>query len=260
MRRIAGTGAVTLVGGAAVAGVALSANVTAENGSDLPRRMSLLGSAKGQPAQIATEIDRLGIDPARLWIGIGSGPRPPRIDLLQRAVAELRDTLPPTTRIVVVAMRPQFCRLTGALADGALVNWMLPDQLAEARRWLHEGADDAGRAAPVVAAYVRVAVGSGSLHPPRLAVADRHLLAWLPQVEWQQLATTIDRALKGAWPRRVARAHLSDVVIDQRLAADEAQLADQLKHPDRRQPRILAQLSLNLVVERIEFDAPTRRT
>ena len=32
----------------------------------------------------------------------------------------------------------------------------------EARRWVHEGADKAGRAAPVVASYVRVAVGSGS--------------------------------------------------------------------------------------------------
>jgi alkanesulfonate monooxygenase SsuD/methylene tetrahydromethanopterin reductase-like flavin-dependent oxidoreductase (luciferase family) len=115
-----------------------------------------------QPARIATEIDRLGIDPARLWIGIGSGQLRPQIDPLRRAVAELREILTQGTRIVVAAMRPRLCRLGGAVADGVLLNWMPPDQLAEACRWVHQGADEAGRAAPVVASYVRVAVGSGS--------------------------------------------------------------------------------------------------
>jgi alkanesulfonate monooxygenase SsuD/methylene tetrahydromethanopterin reductase-like flavin-dependent oxidoreductase (luciferase family) len=116
-----------------------------------------------RPARIATEIDRLGIDPAKLWIGIGSGQLRLQIDPLQRAVAELRETLPRGTRIVVAAMRPRLCRLGGALADGVLLNWMLPDQLAEARRWVQQGADEHRRAAPVVASYVRVAVGPGSL-------------------------------------------------------------------------------------------------
>jgi alkanesulfonate monooxygenase SsuD/methylene tetrahydromethanopterin reductase-like flavin-dependent oxidoreductase (luciferase family) len=117
-----------------------------------------------QPDRIATEIDRLGLDPAKLWIGIGSGRLRPQIDPLRRAVAELRELLPPGTRIVVAAMRARLCRLGGAVADGVLLNWMLPDQLAEARRWVQQGADEAGRAAPIVASYVRVAVGSGSPH------------------------------------------------------------------------------------------------
>ena len=125
-----------------------------------------------QPARIATEIDRLGIDPAKLWIGIGSGQLRPQIDLLRRAVAELRELLPAETRIVVAAMRPRLCRLGGAVADGVLLNWMLPDHVAEARRWLQEGADEAGRAAPILASYVRVAVGSGSLQ--RLRDDERH--------------------------------------------------------------------------------------
>jgi alkanesulfonate monooxygenase SsuD/methylene tetrahydromethanopterin reductase-like flavin-dependent oxidoreductase (luciferase family) len=115
-----------------------------------------------QPAQIATEIERLGIDPAKLWIGIGSGALREQIDPLQRAVAELRGLLPSQTRIVVAAMRPRLCRVGGAVADGVLLNWMLPGQLAEARRWVQEGADEARRAAPIVASYVRVAVGPGS--------------------------------------------------------------------------------------------------
>jgi alkanesulfonate monooxygenase SsuD/methylene tetrahydromethanopterin reductase-like flavin-dependent oxidoreductase (luciferase family) len=116
-----------------------------------------------QPARIATEIARLGLDPAKLWIGIGSGQLRTPVDIVQRAVAELRQLLPARTRIVVAAMRPRLCRLGGAVADGVLLNWMLPAQAAQARRWVREGAHEAGRAAPVVASYVRVAVGSGSL-------------------------------------------------------------------------------------------------
>jgi alkanesulfonate monooxygenase SsuD/methylene tetrahydromethanopterin reductase-like flavin-dependent oxidoreductase (luciferase family) len=124
------------------------------------------------PARIATEIDRLGIDPAKLWIGIGSGQLRPQIDPLRRAVAELRELLPAETRIVVAAMRPRLCRLGGAVADGVLLNWMLPDHVAEARRCVQEGADEAARAAPTLASYVRVAVGSGSLQ--RLRDDERH--------------------------------------------------------------------------------------
>jgi alkanesulfonate monooxygenase SsuD/methylene tetrahydromethanopterin reductase-like flavin-dependent oxidoreductase (luciferase family) len=116
-----------------------------------------------RPAEIATEIDRVGIDPARLWIGIGAGRLSPQIGPLRRAVAELRRRLPRETRIVVAAMRPRLCRLGGAIADGVLLNWMLPDQLAKARRWVRQGSDEAGRPAPINACYVRVAVGSGSL-------------------------------------------------------------------------------------------------
>jgi alkanesulfonate monooxygenase SsuD/methylene tetrahydromethanopterin reductase-like flavin-dependent oxidoreductase (luciferase family) len=125
-----------------------------------------------QPLRIATEIDRLSLDPARLWIGIGSGPLRPQIDPLQRAVAELREILPPETRLVLAAMRPRLCCLAGAVADGVLLNWILPDHVTEARRWVQEGADEAGRAAPVVASYVRVAVGSGSLQ--RLRDEERY--------------------------------------------------------------------------------------
>lgn len=115
-----------------------------------------------QPVRITAEIDRLGLDPAKLWIGIGSGQLRSPIQIVQRAVGELRELLPEETRIVVAAMRPRLCRVGGAIADGVLLNWMLPAQAAEARRWVHEGADMAGRAAPIVASYVRVAVGSGS--------------------------------------------------------------------------------------------------
>jgi alkanesulfonate monooxygenase SsuD/methylene tetrahydromethanopterin reductase-like flavin-dependent oxidoreductase (luciferase family) len=117
-----------------------------------------------KPAGIAAEITRLGLDPAKLWIGVGSGQLRAPMEDIRRAVAELRDRLPEGTRIVVAAMRPRMCHLGGAIADGVLLNWMLPAQAAEARRWVQQGATEAGRAAPIVAAYVRVAVGPDSLH------------------------------------------------------------------------------------------------
>jgi alkanesulfonate monooxygenase SsuD/methylene tetrahydromethanopterin reductase-like flavin-dependent oxidoreductase (luciferase family) len=113
------------------------------------------------PAAIAAAIDRLGLDPARLWLGIGSGALPTQIEPLRRAVAELRE-LVPGARIVIAAMRPRLCRLGGEIADGVLLNWMLPDGAARAREWVREGAAGADRDAPVVASYVRVAVGPGA--------------------------------------------------------------------------------------------------
>jgi alkanesulfonate monooxygenase SsuD/methylene tetrahydromethanopterin reductase-like flavin-dependent oxidoreductase (luciferase family) len=115
-----------------------------------------------EPAQIAAEIDRLELDPTRLWLGIGSGALSRQIDALQRAVAELRTLLPDTTRVMIAAMRPRLCRLGGAIADGVLLNWMLPAQAARAREWVREGAADQSRLTPVVASYVRAAVGPGA--------------------------------------------------------------------------------------------------
>jgi alkanesulfonate monooxygenase SsuD/methylene tetrahydromethanopterin reductase-like flavin-dependent oxidoreductase (luciferase family) len=112
-----------------------------------------------RPVHIAAEIDRLGLDPAKLWIGVGSGQLRSPIELIEQAVAELRELLPEATRIVVAAMRPLMCRLGGATADGVLLNWMLPARAAEAHQWVREGAEAAGRLTPVVASYIRVAVG-----------------------------------------------------------------------------------------------------
>ncbi|MEX2202748.1 MAG: LLM class flavin-dependent oxidoreductase [Actinomycetota bacterium] len=117
---------------------------------------------RNRPAEIAAEIDRLGLDPAKLWLGIGSGPLRPQLDVVRRSVDELRELLPEETRIVVAAMRERLCRLGGAIADGVLLNWVLPEPAARSREWVREGAEEAGRAVPLVASYVRVAVGAGS--------------------------------------------------------------------------------------------------
>jgi alkanesulfonate monooxygenase SsuD/methylene tetrahydromethanopterin reductase-like flavin-dependent oxidoreductase (luciferase family) len=115
------------------------------------------------PVRIAAEIARLELDPAKLWVGVGSGQLISPIAAMRAAVVELRRLLPEGTRLVVAAMRPQMCRTGGAVADAVLLNWMLPAHAAVARRWVHEGAEQAGRVAPLVASYIRVAVGPDSL-------------------------------------------------------------------------------------------------
>jgi alkanesulfonate monooxygenase SsuD/methylene tetrahydromethanopterin reductase-like flavin-dependent oxidoreductase (luciferase family) len=129
---------------------------------ELELGIGVLPLDRHEPARIVAQIHRLGLDPARLWLGIGAGQLQAPIKIIQHAVAELRELLPGHTRVVVAAMRPQLCRIGGALADAVLLNWMLPKQAAQARRWVQEGADAAGRTAPVIAAYVRVSLGPGA--------------------------------------------------------------------------------------------------
>jgi alkanesulfonate monooxygenase SsuD/methylene tetrahydromethanopterin reductase-like flavin-dependent oxidoreductase (luciferase family) len=134
----------------------------AAGASRLELGVGVLPLDRHQPARIAGEVDRLELNPAKLWIGIGSGHLTKSIEIVQQGVAELRELIP-EARIVVAAMRPRMCRVGGAVADCVLLNWMLPDHAAAARRWVQEGAGEARRAVPVVASYVRVAVGPGSL-------------------------------------------------------------------------------------------------
>ena len=124
--------------------------------------VGILPLDRHQPVAIAAEVTRLGLDPTKLWVGVGSGQLRAPIERVRRAVAELRELLPDGARIIVAAMRPRMCRVGGAVADGVLLNWMLPAQAAVARRWVQDGADEVARSAPLVASYVRVAVGPGS--------------------------------------------------------------------------------------------------
>src|SRR5262245_45855723 len=55
------------------------------------------------PSEIASEVARLELDPARLWVGIGSGRLRPQLAPMRDAVAELRDLLP-EARIIIGTM------------------------------------------------------------------------------------------------------------------------------------------------------------
>src|SRR5215208_6219415 len=94
--------------------------------------------------------------------------------------------------------------------------------------------------------------------PPGLAVPDRDLPPRLPEIELADLARAINRALKRPRRRREQRADFAQVVVDDRLAAIETELHDQLADALPRQPRIRPEQPVDLVLERIELRSRRR--
>lgn len=109
--------------------------------------------------EIATDIERLDLDPRRLWLGVGAGHSPKPVTAMRKVLAELRAALP-DVRLVLAAMGPKMCALAGAEYDAAFFNWMTPEFAAQARSQVELGAREAGRdEIPPIFGYVRTAVG-----------------------------------------------------------------------------------------------------
>lgn len=118
------------------------------------------------PEQIAADVERTGLDPAKLWLGVGAGFDRKPLTAMRERLPELRERLP-GVRLVLAAMGPRMCALAGSAYDGAFFNWMTPEFAAGARGEVEAGAAEAGRARPPVFGYVRTAVGEDA--PRRLA-------------------------------------------------------------------------------------------
>jgi alkanesulfonate monooxygenase SsuD/methylene tetrahydromethanopterin reductase-like flavin-dependent oxidoreductase (luciferase family) len=110
------------------------------------------------PQAIAADVARVGLDPARLWLGVGAGFSEKPLTKMRESLPELREALP-GVRLVLAAMGPKMCALAGAEFDGVFFNWMTPGFAAGARQQVDAGAREAGRDAPAVFGYVRTAVG-----------------------------------------------------------------------------------------------------
>jgi alkanesulfonate monooxygenase SsuD/methylene tetrahydromethanopterin reductase-like flavin-dependent oxidoreductase (luciferase family) len=122
--------------------------------------VAVMALDRHEPGETAAHIARLGIPQERLWLGIGAGFTKRPLTVVREGLAAMRAALPGGTRVVVAAMGPKMCALTGAEADGVFLNWMTPAKAAWARERVHEGAREAGRdTPPPIFGYVRVAVG-----------------------------------------------------------------------------------------------------
>jgi alkanesulfonate monooxygenase SsuD/methylene tetrahydromethanopterin reductase-like flavin-dependent oxidoreductase (luciferase family) len=111
------------------------------------------------PEEIASDIERLGLDRYRLWVGLGAGFTKKPLTAMREALPGLRETLP-AMRLVLAAMGPRMSAFGGAEWDGVFFNWMTPEFAAQAREWVERGAREAGREPPPVFGYVRTAVGT----------------------------------------------------------------------------------------------------
>ena len=110
------------------------------------------------PEQIATDVERLGLDPSKLWLGVGAGFSEKPLTRMRESLPQLRESLP-GVRLVLAAMGPKMCALAGSSYDGTFFNWMTPEFAAGAREKVEAGAAEAGRQTPPVFGYVRTAVG-----------------------------------------------------------------------------------------------------
>jgi alkanesulfonate monooxygenase SsuD/methylene tetrahydromethanopterin reductase-like flavin-dependent oxidoreductase (luciferase family) len=133
----------------------------AEFGAAAPRAdlgVAVIALDRTPPETIAADIERVGIDPSRLWLGVGAGFSKKPLTAMRESLPELREKLP-GVRLVLAAMGPKMCALAGAEFDGVFFNWMTPGFAAGAREQVEAGAREAGRDAPPVFGYVRTAVG-----------------------------------------------------------------------------------------------------
>ena len=111
------------------------------------------------PEEIAADVERLGLDRERLWLGVGAGHSKRSLTTMREALPTLREALP-GVRLALAAMGPKMCALAGAEFDGAFLNWVTPEYAARSRELVERGAADAGRETPPVLGYVRTAVGT----------------------------------------------------------------------------------------------------
>jgi alkanesulfonate monooxygenase SsuD/methylene tetrahydromethanopterin reductase-like flavin-dependent oxidoreductase (luciferase family) len=125
---------------------------------ELDLGVAVIALDRTPPEAIAADLKRLGLDPARLWLGVGAGFSEKPLKRMRESLPELRERLP-GVRLVLAAMGPKMCALAGAGFDGAFFNWMTPEFAAGARRRVEEGAREADREVPPVFGYVRTAVG-----------------------------------------------------------------------------------------------------
>ncbi len=135
-------------------------------GARIDLGVAVIALDRTPPETIAADIERLGLDPARLWLGVGAGFSEKPLTRMRESLPELRERLP-GVRLVLAAMGPKMCALAGAEYDGAFFNWMTPAFAAGARKQVEGGARDADRETPPVFGYVRTAVGPDA--PERLA-------------------------------------------------------------------------------------------
>ena len=117
------------------------------------------------PGGVAEQVLAASLPLERLVLVVGSGGSS-SVEVVRRAVNELRDRLGPEVSLGVAAMGPRMCRLGGEIADLVLLNWMTPERIVWARQQVRRGAD--GRvpglrtSEPELAGYIRVSLGQGA--------------------------------------------------------------------------------------------------
>lgn len=128
---------------------------------------------------------------------------------------------PPAAPRWLAAMGPRMLELAGTHADGALLNWASPAEVARATELVRRGASASGRRPPVIATYVRIAVADDR-DQARAALAQQvgaycALPAYAEHLTRQGFGAAVE-ALKSAYrqhgPQGMAAAVEDDVLLE----------------------------------------------
>ena len=123
--------------------------------------VAVIALDRQSPEEIAADIERLGLDRGRLWLGVGAGFTEKPLTRMREALPGLREALP-GIRLVLAGMGPKMTALGGSEWDGVFFNWMTPEFALQARQRVEAGASEAGREPPAIFGYVRTAVGASA--------------------------------------------------------------------------------------------------
>ncbi|MGI8643801.1 MAG: LLM class flavin-dependent oxidoreductase, partial [Thermomicrobiales bacterium] len=137
---------------------ALAAVASAADGLRLA--VGVIALDRKPPAEIADRVRELKLPPDRLTIGVGAGGSDHGLSLVREGVAELRTLLEPEVSVVVGALGPRMCELSGQVADGVLLNWLTPAWARQSCAAVLAAARAASRNQPSIIAYVRAALGN----------------------------------------------------------------------------------------------------
>lgn len=182
------------------------------------------------PESIVEGVRANPLPETRLLLGVGS-PNPGALRRVREGVAALRSQL--LARLVVAALGPQMCRLAGEVADGVLFNWLTPEHARHSAELVRAGARGAGRPAPKLFAYVRLALGAaagdrlqqeGARYAAIPAYADHFARMGMKPLETAIAAASADaiapalRAWEGAVDEVVLRAITGRDTVEENVA------------------------------------------
>jgi len=134
-----------------LAGLAVAASVTER----IKLGVGVIPLDRRPADSIADDVSALGLPQDRLLLGIGSG-RDARTSKVREGIERLHERV--SSPIIVGALGPKMTSLGGSVGDGVLFNWQTPQNARESGQICRDAANEAGRSAPLVMAYVRTAL------------------------------------------------------------------------------------------------------
>lgn len=174
--------------------------------------------------EIAGRVDASGIPLERLYLGIGSGSGNDPLERVRLGLQAIRAEVEVT--LFVAALGPKMTRLAAEGADGVLLNWLTPQHARRSMRWVREGAEQAGRPAPPVFAYVRVALGEASIARLQREAASYSAIPHYARHFQRMGVTAMDTTIAGHTADEVQQGLAAwdgvvDAVVVRAIAADD---------------------------------------